>query len=178
MKAVTTLSKIRAHAPCASGWTTLLKGLGKTAADDEPLELVRVLEINGLDDALWALRACDGIDRAARLYACDMAAAVAHLANNARCDTAIAVARRFANGTATSDELDAARDAARDAAWYAAGDAAGDAAWDAAWDAAGAAAGAAAWDAAGDLFRARFGQDGDPDEIVVKIDGLIRGGSK
>ena len=170
MKAVTTLSKIRAQSPCTSGWTTLLKGLGKTAADDEPLELVRVLEINGLYDALWALRACDGIDKAARLFACDMAASVVHLTNDARCDTAIAVARRFAHGTATSDELAAAWAAAWDAAWAADGNAA--------WAAARAAAWAAAGNAAGDLFRARFGQDGDPDEIVVKIDGLIRGGAK
>jgi hypothetical protein len=72
------------------------------------------------------------------------------------------VAERFANGEATSDELDAAwaaaRDEARDAAWAAArsaawaaaGSAARYAAWAAAGSAAGAAAGAAAWAAASD----------------------------
>jgi len=67
----------------------------------------------------------------------------------------IEVARRFANGTATREELDAAWDAAGDAAW-AAWAAAGDAAWaagDAAW-AAGAAAGDAAWAAAGAAWAA------------------------
>ena len=33
----TTLNKIRSHLPCEKGWKTLLKSLGKTEADDEPL---------------------------------------------------------------------------------------------------------------------------------------------
>jgi hypothetical protein len=59
------------------------------------------------------------------------------------------VAEKFANGQATSEELDAARAAAWDAAWAAARDAARAAARDAARDAAWAAAWAAARDAAG-----------------------------
>ncbi len=61
---------------------------------------------------------------------------------------AIAVARRYAKGEATKEELDAAWDAAKDAARDAAWAAAWDAAWAAARDAAKAAAKAAAWDAA------------------------------
>jgi hypothetical protein len=49
----TTLKKIRAHSPCASGWSTLLGNLGKTKADDEPLAITTIFESNGLDDALW-----------------------------------------------------------------------------------------------------------------------------
>jgi len=45
----------------------LLSGLGKTQADDETLPLTRILEINGLDDALWALRCVDD-QRALRLF--------------------------------------------------------------------------------------------------------------
>jgi len=86
---------------------------------------------------------------------------------------AIEIARRFANGEATKNELAAARaaawaaagaaawaaaraaawDAAEAAAWAAAWDAAGAAAWAAAGAAAWAAAGAAAWNAAGDAAR-------------------------
>ena len=32
----TTLNRIRAHEPCSKGCEKLLKGLGKTQADDEP----------------------------------------------------------------------------------------------------------------------------------------------
>ena len=122
----TTLNKIRAHAPCASGWTKLLHNLGKTKADDEPLAITTILDSNGLDDALWCLRAVDGHQREIRLYAVDCARSVQHLANDQRSIEAIDVAERHAYSLATDDELAAARDAARAAAW--------DAAWDAAWE--------------------------------------------
>ena len=51
----TTLNKIRAQHPCENGWRKLLKHLGKTEADDEPLPLLTVLDSNGLDDCLWCL---------------------------------------------------------------------------------------------------------------------------
>ena len=53
----TTLSEIRAQGPCEDGWQKLMKHLGKTKADDAPLELLTILDSNGLDDALWCLRA-------------------------------------------------------------------------------------------------------------------------
>jgi hypothetical protein len=154
MTTITTLNKIRAHSPCARGWAKLLRHLGKTQADDEPLALVTILNSNGLDDALWCLRACDGIDREARLYAVWCARQVQHLMTDPRSLAALDVAERHANAQATDDELAAASaaawDAARDAAWDAASAAAWDAARDAAWDAARDAASAAAWDAARD----------------------------
>ena len=55
MTTTTTLNAIRAVSPCHDGWTKLLKHLGKTSADDEPLPLLTVLDSNGLDDALWVL---------------------------------------------------------------------------------------------------------------------------
>ena len=130
MNYTTTLNEIRKHSPCGSGWNKLLTGLGKSKADDEPIELRRILEINGLDDALWALRSVPGIDRAARLYACDCAQRVAHLNTDPRVQSVIDITRKFANGEATEQE----RAAAGAAAWDAAGDAAGAAAGDAAWE--------------------------------------------
>jgi hypothetical protein len=62
---------------------------------------------------------------------------------------ALEVATRFANGTATSKELSAARSAAESAAWSAARSAAESAAWSAAWSAAESAAELATWSAAG-----------------------------
>ena len=144
----TTLNKIKQHNPCTEGWAKLLSYLNKTEADDEPLELTTILESNGIEDALWALRAVDGKDREIRLMACDFAESVVHLANDERCNKAIEVIRRYANGEeATKEELAAARDAA----WAAARDAASAAsaaAWAAARDAAWAAARYAAMDAA------------------------------
>ena len=158
----TTLNRIREHQPCTHGWTKLLKHLGKTQADDEPLPFSIILESNGLDDALWCCRAEPQYAKEWRLYAVWCARQVQHLMTDSRSLAALDVAERYANGKATADELAAARGAARDAAWaagdaaWAAGDAAGDAVWaaqaaarDAAWAVAGAVAGDAAW-AAGD----------------------------
>ncbi len=146
----TTLNKIRSHSPCADGWGRLLRHLGKTQADDEPLAITTVLDSNGLADALWCLRAVDGHQREMRLYAVWCARQVQHLMTDQRLLAALDVAERHANGAATDTELDAAWDAACAAARAAAGDAARIAARAAAWAAAGDAARAAAWDAAGD----------------------------
>ena len=151
----TTLNKIREHRPCANGWKKLLTHLGKTQADDEPLSLLTILESKGLDDAIWCFRACDGIEKEARLYAVACARRVQHLMKDQRSIDALDVAERFVNGQATAEELRSAWDAAWDAVRAAAAgdvarDVAGDAARDAAWAAANVAAWAAwaAWDAA------------------------------
>ena len=148
----TTLNKIRAHTPCVSGWKKLLKNLGKTKGDDEPLALTTILESNGIDDALWCLRAVDGHQREIRLFALECARSVQHLMKDKRSLGALNVAERFANGQATQQELDAAWAAARDAAGAAAGAAARDAAMAAAWAAAKDAARDAARNAQANLF--------------------------
>ena len=134
----TTLNIIRAARPCNKGWTKLLKGLGKTAADDEPLPLMTILDINGLDDALWCIDADPALERIKRHYQAWCAEQVLHLfeaehPGDMRVRDQIAMLR---NDDATPEE----RDAARDAAWAAALDAARAAAWyaarDDAWDAA------------------------------------------
>ena len=144
----TTLNAIRSHSPCGDGWRRLLKNLGKTVSDDDPLPILTVLKSNGLDDALWALRAVEGCDREIRLLAVWCARQVQHLMTDQRSleamDVALDVAERFANGNSDDDELYAARAAA----WAAAGAAARDAAWAASRAAAEAAAGAAAGAAA------------------------------
>ncbi len=140
----TTLNKIRVHSPCQEGWGKLLKHLGKTKADDEPLPFAVIVESNGLEDALWCCRTAPERDREWRLFAVWCARRVQHLMIDTRSVAALDVAERFARGEATVEELAAARDAARDAAW----DAARGAAWGAARDAAWGAAWAAAWDAA------------------------------
>ena len=140
----TTLTRIRAHGPYAEFWAKLLKHLGKTQADDEPLPFAVILESNGIDDALWCCRAEPQYAKEWRLYAVWCARQVQHLMTDQRSIVALDAADRYANGQATDAELAAARAAARDASVGAARAAAGAAARDAAR----AAAGAAAWTAA------------------------------
>lgn len=118
----TTLNAIRSHGPCTDGWGKLLKSLGKTKADDEPLALVRILESNGLDDAIWCLRAVTGHDKEIRLFVVACSRRVEHL--HPICKPTLDVAERFANGQATKEELKAAEwaaGAAGYAAWAARG---------------------------------------------------------
>ncbi len=120
----TTLNKIRAHGPCMHGWETLLRSLGKTRPDDEPVSVVTVLKSNGLDDAIWCLRAVDGFDREKRLFAVKCARRVQHLLKDQRSVNALDVSEAYANGLASAKEL---RKACEDA-W---------AAWADAWAASG-----------------------------------------
>ena len=145
----TTLNQIREHSPCTDGWKKLLDTLGKTKADDEEVSIIQVLDSNGLDDALWTLRAVKGRDKEIRLFAVWCARQVQHLMTDQRSINALDVSEKFANGEATQEELAAAGSAAWAAAGSAAGAAAGYAARDDAWNAAWNAAKAAAWDAAG-----------------------------
>ena len=143
---------------CASGW--------HCADEDRIIQWLQAniyeVEIRGkvLEDddhekvcaqEMRLLRKCEGWnERTARLFACDCAERVLPIfekeyPDNKRPRNAIEVARKFANGDATQEELAAARAAA----WAAGGAAGGAAAWTAARAAAGAAAGYAARDAAG-----------------------------
>jgi len=156
----TTLNKIREYGPCETGWEKLLKYLGKTKADDDPLSFLTILESNGFDNALWCVRVAPEDDKEWRLFAVWCARRVQHLMIDERSVKALDVAEAYANGLASEKKLIAAKNAAWDAAWdvawdaerAAARDAASAASWDAAWDAAwaaeSAAASAAAWAAA------------------------------
>jgi len=150
---ITTLNEIREHKPCREGWTKLLAHLGKTKADDEPLELLTILESNGFDDALWCIRA-KSLERISRHFQAWCAEQVLHLFEKERPEDMrvrdqIAMMR---NDNATNQERatawEAAQDAAQDAVLAAALTAAQAAAQDAVLAAALTAAQAAAQDAA------------------------------
>lgn len=148
----TTLNAINIGQMPAGGGARLLASLGKTAPDDEPLPLVTILDSNGMEDALWALRTVTGEDARIRRYAVWCARQVQHLMADSRSVDALDVAERYADGLATDDELQTAGLAAwkvSDAsAWTAAGAAARVAIWVSvplvAWTAAGTAASEAA----------------------------------
>ncbi|WP_420921528.1 hypothetical protein [Burkholderia glumae] len=139
-----TLAGLRKAGACVEGYNKLVRSLQGEPFTDEDAErgthirfkheaeipLVHILKSNGLDDALWSLRCCTGIDRDARLFAVWCARQVEHLMEDQRSKDALDVAERFANSEATEKELAAAAVAAWAAAWAAraaAGDAAGDA---------------------------------------------------
>ena len=184
-KSATTLAAIRAASPCEPGWKKLLAALGKTKADNEPLDLLTVLNSNGLDDALWVMSFAMPDDRLARHFRAWCAEQVLHIFEAVRPDDRrvrdqIEMLRR---DDATKAERDAAwasawaaawasSEAARDAAEaaWASARAAAEAAWASAWDAAEAARAAAdaaaraaaeaawasAWDAARDAQESRL----------------------
>lgn len=128
----TTLNKLREHSPCCEGWRRLLTYLGKTKADDEPLSFKSILDSNGLDDAIWALRSIDSPE--VRLFAVRCVRQIQHLISDECSLNALDVSEMYAVGNATSEEISAARDAAWAASWDAALDAAREA-WEAARDA-------------------------------------------
>ena len=105
----TTLNAIREHSPCTEGWEKLLRHLGKTKADDEPLPLTTVFDSNGIVDTLWCLQ-CLGPEHHGwmRHFAVDCAEQVKHMMTDPRSLAALEVARRYADGQATDKELEAA----------------------------------------------------------------------
>lgn len=115
----TTLNALRTgRPPCILGWEKLLKFLGKTKADDEPLMISTILESNGLNDALWCLRklpeehygrvcwmTCDFAERVLHLFEADQP-------DDHRPRVAIEMGRRFARGEVSEQEWIDAREAA------------------------------------------------------------------
>lgn len=106
----TTLNKIYSFGPCTSGWRKLLRGLGKTAPDDEPLPYSDILRTNGAGDALWSMR-CAGRYESVEL-ACRYAESAASIIANPCAAEAVRVARGVIAGTHTPEQ---ARDAATEA---------------------------------------------------------------
>jgi hypothetical protein len=144
-----TVDMVMAANPCAEYPLSRVEVLWAGRESLTPREIA-ALEIPE-DDRLWALISRCLDERQQRLFACDCAERALTLVGSPdpRSVEAIRVARMYAAGDATKEQLAAARaaawDAARAAAWdaaWAAARAARDAAWAAAW--------AAAWDAAWD----------------------------
>ncbi len=149
----TTFVRLHKAGACIESYQKLVRGLGGITkyGRTTPIPLDQIVEILNLQDALWALQCTiEPSDKLARLFACDCAWRVLPLyesnyPDDKRVRNCIEVARRFAIGEATKEELSAAGAAAGAAAWAAAWAVARTAAWTA-WDA----AWTAAWDAAGD----------------------------
>lgn len=55
---ILTLNTIKEQSPCISGWSTLLKSLNKTSADDTNVTISNLLASNGIKDTLWVIYNC------------------------------------------------------------------------------------------------------------------------
>lgn len=144
----TTLQRLHDAHACQPRYKVLCMALGKDYPKDKPINILSILESNGLNDALWALQATEqNCDKPARLMAADFAEQVLPIwqkySQDKRPELAIRATRDFAHGRITAQERAAADAAAWAAADAASGAAARDAARAASW-AADAAAGAAA----------------------------------
>jgi len=138
-----TFERARAAGACRDRYRLFAKALGgiKRYGASTPIPLDKVLEVCGLEDAIWALQCVvEPADRQIRLFACDCAERVLPLYEKEYTDDktprqAIETARRYADGKATTEELEVAWSAvwsavcAKSAVWSAAWSAVKSAAW-------------------------------------------------
>jgi hypothetical protein len=172
MKLTTTFSRLRKAEACTSGYKKLAAHLGGINAygKDTQIDLLTILASNGLDDALWCLRATEQIcDRVARLMAADFAESVLHIfeekcPNDNRPRLAIQAARDFANGLIDAAACSAAQMAAYSAGYSAACSASHSAAYSAAHSGAYSAAHSGAYWAMSEIFK-KYLAEGDNSEI-------------
>lgn len=156
MKFEVTLKHLRDNKACIVGYNRVASAIKGIKFDicrktyirvkhDEPISLLSILESNGLDDAIWALRCKKEFKRDAMLFAVWCARQVQHLMTDERSIKALDVAEKYANGAASYEELtdaigasyavSVAASAAARCASYAASDAASAAAMSARCDA-------------------------------------------
>lgn len=67
MRLTTTLARIKAHNPCEDGLEQLLKHLGSGYPEDKEVDLLTILESNGVAHFIWAIRAVEDIWIAKRI---------------------------------------------------------------------------------------------------------------
>jgi hypothetical protein len=124
MPMMTTLNEIKKFCSPENEWEQLLlekllKGLGKTEADDDPVLFSYILKNNSIAEALWCLRLLpDEYDNMIRLFNVKIARRVQHLLEDERAINALDVAEKYANGEATKDDLKIAWEQACDAAKF------------------------------------------------------------
>ena len=110
----TTLNKLKLKGACKEGYAKLSEFLGgaRNYGKDKDINLLTILESNGIEDTLWCFRVVEGFDKEKRLFAVSCARQIQHLLKDDRSINAINVAEKFAKGEATSEELEIAYAAA------------------------------------------------------------------
>ena len=96
MKIFTTLNRIKSHPHAISTrmWTKLLLGLNKTEADDEPLDMLKILEINGRD-CFHFLLVEPQHSKDYQILALDLVEPIRNLITNSLAINTLEVARRY-----------------------------------------------------------------------------------
>jgi hypothetical protein len=61
-----TLNQLRAAEPCKEGWRAALKCRRKRKADDAPFALAELIQSNGIQETLWAIKAVQDQERELR----------------------------------------------------------------------------------------------------------------
>ena len=102
----TTLNKLREHRPCTDRWAEMLRNLGKTSADDEPLLIRTIFQLNGFDDAIWALRAVENGEVEIREYAIWCVERISSLVTHPKALTMFNVAKEYLQGNYTYDDIE------------------------------------------------------------------------
>ena len=80
-KLTTTLKRIKAHDPCGqekgsdTGWGRLRSYLGERYPEDQEINLLTILESNGISDMFWAFRAVQQDEQVAKRIAVELAIA-------------------------------------------------------------------------------------------------------
>lgn len=105
----TTLKEIEKYQPCADGWRNLLNGLGKKQADDDPITFMKILENNGIENAVWVLRVLPFKEQA--MFRADVAASALSVfekkcPNDNRPRKAIETLKMFARGEVGKEDLE------------------------------------------------------------------------
>ena len=65
----TTLNKINSHKPYHDAWDSLLLDLGKTKTNDEPLDILTIIDKGEIRFAIWCFRAIEGYYAEIRAFA-------------------------------------------------------------------------------------------------------------
>lgn len=107
----TTLNEIKSHNPCENGWVTLLKHLNKTKADGAKLKYSVILESNGIQYAIWALKRNEKSLPVLKRFAYLCAEEVRPLMKDKRSTDCLDATRDFLDGKIQFDELKKHRDA-------------------------------------------------------------------
>jgi hypothetical protein len=107
--------RMRRFRACHS-YAHLVEALGPDFGDKAPINLLTILDLNGVEDCLWAMRATDqDSDAVAGLMAADFAEAVSPIfgryPKSEQPKTLLDVARAFALGQIDATEWEAAKTA-------------------------------------------------------------------
>ena len=108
----TTLEILRRNHACASGYKNLIASLPADHAHDAPITLAHIIESNGIEDALWALRATveptgRNVAQEIAIRAAERAQAVfeKHRPDDSRVRECIAATRAYMRGEISRQDL-------------------------------------------------------------------------